>query len=175
MRSTRRPGFKIFEALVADDTGSLRVTWLNQPFLRDVIARGQHVVLFGSAEMRGSGGLQLTNPQYEIIDDPDGETIHTGRIVPIYEKTGAVTPKIQRRLVFEALQRLPDDLPEQLPESMCKHFDSLAPGGRYVPAICSWDEGLRRRLRSLALGATRHGAPQHFPSVAHIVSGWRGC
>ena len=38
--------------------------------------------------MRGSVGLQLTNPQYEILDDEDGETIHTGRIVPVYEKTG---------------------------------------------------------------------------------------
>jgi ATP-dependent DNA helicase RecG len=37
LRSTRRPGFKIFEALVSDDTGGLRVTWLNQPFLRDVL------------------------------------------------------------------------------------------------------------------------------------------
>jgi ATP-dependent DNA helicase RecG len=115
LRSTRRPGFKIFEALVGDRSGALRATWLNQPFLRDVFMRGQQVVLFGSAEMRGSGGLQLTNPQYEILDDEDAETIHTGRIVPVYEKTGAVTPKIQRRLVHDALQRLPRDLPEPLP------------------------------------------------------------
>jgi ATP-dependent DNA helicase RecG len=116
VRSTRRPGFKIFEALVSDDTGSLRVIWLNQPFLRDVLARGQHVVLFGLVEMRGGRGLQLTNPQYEILDDAEGETIHTGRIVPIYEKTGGITPKLQRRLVFEALQRLQDDVPDHLPE-----------------------------------------------------------
>jgi len=57
VRSTRRPGFKIFEALVSDETGSLRVTWLNQPFLRDVFSHGQHVVLFGTIEMRGGGGL----------------------------------------------------------------------------------------------------------------------
>src|SRR5436190_4300814 len=45
LRSTRRPGFKIFEALVRDDSGSLRLTFLNQPFLRDVFARGQRVVI----------------------------------------------------------------------------------------------------------------------------------
>jgi len=118
LRSTRRPGFKIFEALVKDETGGLRVTWLNQSFLRDVFSPGQHVVLFGPIEMRGSGGLQLTNPQYEILEDDDTETIHTGRIVPVYEKTGAVTPKIQRRLVHDALQKLSDDLPEPLPEAL---------------------------------------------------------
>ena len=82
LRSTRRPGFKIFEALVGDASGALRATWLNQPFLRDVFATGQHVVLYGPVEMRGYGGLQLTNPQYEILDEEEGETIHTGRIVP---------------------------------------------------------------------------------------------
>ncbi len=55
-------------------------------------------MLYGLVEMRGSVGLQITNPQYEILDEEDGETIHTGRIVPVYEKTGTVTPKMQRRL-----------------------------------------------------------------------------
>jgi ATP-dependent DNA helicase RecG len=118
LRATRRPGFKIFEALVGDESGAIRATWLNQPFLRDVFAPGQHVVLFGAVERRGPGGLQLTNPQYEMIEDEDGETIHTGRIVPVYEKAGAVTTKIQRRLVFDALQALPPDLPDPLPEAV---------------------------------------------------------
>ncbi len=80
--------------------------------------RGQHVVLYGLVEMRGSASLQITNPQYEILDDEDGETIHTGRIVPVYEKTGTVTPKMQRRLVHDALQKLPADLPDPLPEEV---------------------------------------------------------
>src|SRR4051812_14963171 len=118
LRSTRRPGFKIFEAAIDDGSGSLRAVWFNQPFLKDIFARGQHVVLYGVVEMRGSASLQITNPQYEILDDEDGETIHTGRIVPVYEKTGAVTPKMQRRLVWEALQRVPADLLDPLPEEI---------------------------------------------------------
>ena len=118
LRSTRRPGFKIFEALVGDPSGALRAVWLNQPFLRDVFAPGQQVVLFGATEMRGGGGLQLTNPQYEILEEEDRATIHTGRIVPVYEKAGSVTPKIQRRLVYDALQRLPSDLPDTLPDPL---------------------------------------------------------
>jgi len=118
LRSTRRPGFKIFEALVQDASAGIRATWLNQPFLRDVFAAGQQVVLFGLVQLRTQGGLQLTNPQYELIEEEEGETIHTGRIVPIYEKTGTVTPKIQRRLVFDVLQRLPEELPDLLPEDV---------------------------------------------------------
>jgi ATP-dependent DNA helicase RecG len=118
LRSTRRPGFKIFDAVVDDGTASIRVSWLNQAFLRDVFAAGQHVVLFGPVEMRGSGGLQLTNPQYEILDEDDAQTVHTGRIVPVYERTGTVTPKMQRRLVYDALQLLPPDLPDLLPDAV---------------------------------------------------------
>ena len=118
LRSTRLPRFKIFEAAVDDGTGSLRVVWLNQPFLKDIFMRGQHVVLYGAIEMRGTVSMQLTNPEYEILDDEDGATIHTGRIVPVYERTGAVAPKMQRKLVYEALQKLPAELPDHLPEEI---------------------------------------------------------
>jgi ATP-dependent DNA helicase RecG len=117
VRATRRPGFKIFEALVSDGSGGIRATWLNQPFLRDILVNGVQVVLFGAVESRGSG-LQLTNPQYEILDEEDSETVHTGRIVPVYEKTGGMTTKMQRRLVYDALQQLPEQMPDPLPDAV---------------------------------------------------------
>src|SRR4051795_11226648 len=83
LRSTRRPNFKIFEAAIDDGTGSVRAVWLNQPYLKDFFKRGQHVVLYGLVEMRGSVSLQITNPEYEFLVEEEGEAMHTGRIVPI--------------------------------------------------------------------------------------------
>ncbi|MEQ1870646.1 MAG: ATP-dependent DNA helicase RecG [Vicinamibacterales bacterium] len=157
LRTTRRPGFRIFEALVSDDSGGIRVTWLNQPFLRDVFKAGQQVVLFGHVEMRGSGGLQLTNPQYEIIEDEDGETLHTGRIVPVYEKAGTLTAKIQRRLIHDALDRVTPEMSDPLPESlrvrhgyparyaalMATHFP---PEGTSVELLNRYGTAAQRRL-----------------------------
>ena len=124
LRTTRRPGFRIFEALIGDATGSIVAIWMNQPFLQDILRRDVHVVLFGSVEARPV--LQLTNPDYEIIDagDVDGSeseealTVHTGRIVPVYEKAGAMTPKMQRRLVHDVLSRLPPSVPDPFPEDV---------------------------------------------------------
>jgi ATP-dependent DNA helicase RecG len=118
LRTTRRPGFKIFEALIRDASGAIRAVWLNQPFMRDVLQRRQRVVLFGPVERRAGGGLQVTNPQYEILDadEETDETIHTGRIVPVYERAGSVTPKMQRRIVHDVLQCLPTSLDDPLPE-----------------------------------------------------------
>ena len=125
IRPTRRPRFKIFEMIVRDETGSLRAVWFNQPFLNDVFHPHQRVILFGKLELTPHG-LQLTSPQYEIVkgEEPDEagvapeETLHTGRIVPVYEKTGTLTTKMQRTLVHQALAQLPEALPDPLPEDV---------------------------------------------------------
>ncbi len=36
---TRRPGFRLFSALVQDDSGQVQAVWPNQAFLKDVIRR----------------------------------------------------------------------------------------------------------------------------------------
>ncbi len=115
VRLTRRRGFRIFEALVRSGDGAIRAIWLNQPFMADVIRRGTCVVLHGRVEPHARGGLQLTNPQYELQADEDGTPLHTGRTVPVYEKTGSLTARMQRTLVYEALTLVPPDLPAVLP------------------------------------------------------------
>ncbi len=55
----------------------------------------------------------------------DDETLHTGRIVPVYEKTGTLTPKMQRVLVHDALAQLPADLPDPIPAEV---LDAAAAG-----------------------------------------------
>src|SRR5918995_1330246 len=122
VRPTRRPRFKIFEMLVRDRTGSLRAVFFNQPFLKDIFHPRQRVILYGKLELT-SHGLQLQSPQYEILksgDPAEGEddTLHTGRIVPVYEKTGTLTTKMQRVLVHEALQALPPSLADPLPPAV---------------------------------------------------------
>jgi ATP-dependent DNA helicase RecG len=114
--TTRRPGFSLFTALVQDASGQVKVVWPNQPYLKDVIQPHQRLVLFGRAEYWGSRGLQLTAPEFEILaDDGEGEPLHTGRIVPIYERAGSVTPNMQRRLVHDVLGLLTRPLPELPP------------------------------------------------------------
>ena len=113
---TRRRGFKIFNAVVGDASGAIRCTWMNQPFLADILQPHLSVVIFGEVKL-DSSGLHFLNPEYELVSD-DISGVHTGRIVPFYEKTGSVTPNMQRKLVRAAIDQLPADLPDLLPAGM---------------------------------------------------------
>jgi ATP-dependent DNA helicase RecG len=90
---TRRRGFKIFNAVVSDASGAIRCTWMNQAFLADILQPHLQVVIFGDVKL-DSTGLHFLNPEYELVTD-DLTGVHTGRIVPFYEKTGVVTPNMQ--------------------------------------------------------------------------------
>ncbi len=124
---TRRRGFVIFHAVIGDASGAVRCTWMNQAFLADVLRPHLKVVIFGDVKL-DSTGLHFMNPEYELIgDDEDNpqspipnppSSVHTGRIVPFYEKTGSVTPNMQRRLVRFALDRLPPIIPDALPDDV---------------------------------------------------------
>ena len=125
LQTTRRAGFRLFTALVQDGSGQIQAVWPNQAFLKDVIRPHSRVVLFGKAEYWGSRGLQLTDPEFEIVrseESPDAG-IHTGRIVPVYERTGSVTTNMQRKLVWDALQQLPGEMFDPVPGDILTRTD----------------------------------------------------
>jgi ATP-dependent DNA helicase RecG len=115
---TRRRGFKLFHVVLADASGAIRCTWMNQAFLADILKPHLTIVVFGEVKL-DSSGLHFLNPEYELVGTADGvdpeESIHTARIVPFYEKTGTVTPNMQRKLVRQALDQLPADIPDMVP------------------------------------------------------------
>ena len=118
VRPTRRRGFRILEVAVEDESGQVRAMFMNQVFLKDLFKPGQKVVFYGKVEQRRTGGVQFTNPEYELVDETsrdDDATIHMGRIVPIYEKLGSLTPKMHRRVVHQALQIVDDTFEDSLP------------------------------------------------------------
>ncbi len=132
---TRRRGFKIFNAVVGDAGGAIRCTWMNQAYLADILQPHLPVVIFGDVKL-DSTGLHFMNPEYEIVSEEPvsrnasaavlGAGVHTGRIVPFYEKTGTVTPNMQRRLVLQALEELPAEIPDLVPADVRERL-SLMP------------------------------------------------
>lgn len=113
-KSSKNRRMTITEAVVEDGTGSIKAVWFHQGFLTKSLKPGTVVSLSGKVDDKY--GLSLVNPIYEVISKQKA-TKHTGRILPIYRLTGALTQKVRRAVVEAALKVLPD-LPEWLPESI---------------------------------------------------------
>ena len=124
LATTSRRGFKIFHAVVADASGSIRCKWMNQPFLADILKPHLQLVVFGDVKLDSSSGLHFLNPEFELVAD-DLSGVHTGRIVPFYEKTGMVTPNMQRKLVRQALDELPAEIVDVLPSDLRARRDLI--------------------------------------------------
>jgi ATP-dependent DNA helicase RecG len=116
LRRARR--LSIYELRLDDGSGRmLKAIFFNQPFLRDVLPTGKRVVLFGLVERDAMGSrlLVMRSPQYELVEQDEHGGIHTGRIVPVYEKLGSLTVKPLRRVLAQLAQQVPADLPDPLP------------------------------------------------------------
>lgn len=102
------------EAIVEDGTGTLRITWFNQPWLEKSLQPNTQLVLSGKIEMY-LGRLCMNNPDWEPIEQ---EHLHTNRIVPVYPLSAKVTQKSLRRMMHQTVSfwapRIPDFLPNPI-------------------------------------------------------------
>ncbi len=118
---TRRKGFTIFRAEVADDSGSFPAVWFNQPYLERVLVAGRNAVLYGRVAVLKNLGTVLHNPESECLVDDDAEGMHTGRIVPVYRQQAELTSRMLRRVLYQALAELdPHSLNETVPRAVAE-------------------------------------------------------
>jgi ATP-dependent DNA helicase RecG len=127
LRRARR--MTLYEVRVDDGSGKLKALWFNQPYLRDVLERGRRVTLYGPVERdMGSRRLVMRSPQYELLDGDGAPSIHTGRIVPVYEKLGPLTAKPLRRILTLLAEKVPPDLDDPLGPELRAHLGVVPRG-----------------------------------------------
>ncbi|HXV76502.1 MAG TPA: ATP-dependent DNA helicase RecG [Candidatus Polarisedimenticolaceae bacterium] len=185
---TRRRGFTIFEATVADASGVIRAVWYNQPYLERLLTAGREVVLYGRASIDRSGRPTLDNPEYEFVEPGDSEGIHAGRVVPVYRKLADLSSRALRAAIHRALSDLaPAGLRELIPLEVARahglierrralreiHFppdevalDELAAGRTPGQRTLAFEEIY---LLQLALALRRHGLEQQGRGIAYAV------
>ncbi|MCL5666909.1 MAG: ATP-dependent DNA helicase RecG [Patescibacteria group bacterium] len=109
-RFSFRSHMSMAEAIVSDDTGSVKVVWFNQGYLAKTLQKGDEVFLAGTPEYY-KNILQLVNPIHEKTSD---FPVHTARLVPLYHLSQSVYPKTFRNLVAAVLP-LAGQVKETLP------------------------------------------------------------
>jgi len=93
----------IQKAVVTDGTGTVDVTWFNQPFLTRQIKTNDIISLAGTIEQTGVKRTMLS-PEFEILVNEEQDTIHTTGLVPVYHTTQGISSKWVRRQVHMLLK-----------------------------------------------------------------------
>jgi ATP-dependent DNA helicase RecG len=126
LRGFRRRNLGLFEAIFKDASKQrLLAKWFHGGYLVDRFLPGVRVSLYGKVELDSyTGDLLIMHPEHEILvgDDSDGDaapdsSIHTGRIVAVYEGAGKVTTRALRSLMHRVLESI-DPLEDHLPSSL---------------------------------------------------------
>jgi ATP-dependent DNA helicase RecG len=117
IRKIRGGRMEIVEAIVSDGSGSLKVTWFNQPYVAKRLHKNLPVVLSGKIDQY-LGRLVMNSPDHESIDQ---HHLSTSRIVPVYPLKANITQKWLRRLMYQVVSywapRVSDHIPENVRRS----------------------------------------------------------
>jgi ATP-dependent DNA helicase RecG len=143
-RSARRRRMTLVEATVADDSGVLKVTWFNQPWLADRYPPGTRLLLHG----RYDGRDRFTPRETEPAEGAAAE-LYAGGFVAVHPASQGISSQRIRELVAAARERVHDAV-EPLPAAL-RARERLpdrpaALAGVHFPETEEDFEGGRRRL-----------------------------
>jgi len=104
------------QAVISDETGNIRVTWFNQPYLAKTFKTGDTIVISGKVGIF-KGRKVFESPEYELLRG-DEELIHTGRLVPVYHAVDGLSQRTLRRAVNEALKISVTEIQDFIPRDI---------------------------------------------------------
>jgi ATP-dependent DNA helicase RecG len=113
-RKVRGGKMTIIECVISDGTGSLRISWFNQPWLMNRLKEGLPIAAAGKIEQY-LGRLVMNSPEWEPVET---EHLRTNRIVPVYPLTANITQNWLRKQMDQVIRFWAPRLPDPLPESV---------------------------------------------------------
>src|SRR5712692_7336082 len=104
-------------ATISDETGKIRVSWFNQPYLQKQLqaAKGEYLVVTGTKRRFGNK-VEFNVQSHELPER--GDLLSTGRLVPIYPLTEGLHAKTLRRFTKWVVDRYAAMVPDHLPASI---------------------------------------------------------
>src|SRR5262245_13703770 len=104
------------QVLLKDSSGFLQAVWFNQPYLERILARGQKLIVHGKVQPYRGGPLQMHVKDFEIVEESGDDTLHAGRMVPVYSVTRGLNQRPMRSLMKRLVDDYADQVAEPLPE-----------------------------------------------------------
>ncbi len=122
---TWKKRMSIIEALVSDDTDSVKLIWFNQPWLENKLKEGNFIFASGKYTA-GKNGNYMGVTFWENIGDSEAITEQTNNktLLAVYPETEGVTSRWLRYIIAQALKRI-SEIPETLPKEVIDNQNLL--------------------------------------------------
>jgi ATP-dependent DNA helicase RecG len=117
-----RFGRSFYEVILKDDSGLARCRWFGAQYLADQLKVGDPLVVFGKVS-RYKGQAVFQHPEFEVAKDDGEESIHVGRLVPVYALTEHLPQRTMRRIAWNAVRLFADSAQESLPEETLQRLN----------------------------------------------------
>ena len=111
-KKTSRRKFTVTEAVVEDGSGTLKVVWFNQPFLKKMLIPGRELIL--------NGKIEYNNFSHEWVMESPNRAIRPS-IVPIYGETEGMRSGYISAIVSRIINRI-DGIDEFLPTPLIQNL-----------------------------------------------------
>ena len=108
-----RKGLELVKVRAVDHTGTLHLTFFNQPYLKHSLKPGEVYIFFGKVEVMGRR-RSMTNPVFE----KEGAGQITGCILPVYPLTAGISNHLMVGLARKAVERCAPEAEEFLPHDI---------------------------------------------------------
>ncbi len=136
LRLLRGGRLRVVRGLLTDATGSLPVVWFNRPYLVTQTDPEEDYLLHGPLRV-GKNGAELLNPSCERV----GESLHGGRLTPVYPAIRGLGAPALRRLLAAVLEQMGDiPVPDPLPPRLLARH-GLPPLGEALATLHAPGEG----------------------------------
>ena len=178
-------GKGFFEAVLTDQSGFVKCRWFQATWLKDQVKQGERLLVFGKVS-RQKHEFVLQHPDFEVVRDEDEEgmrqSLHIGRIVPVYGLTENLPQRIIRRMAWNAVSAYADLAEESLPEVTRKRWNLVpvneALRSAHFPESLTDADRARYRLAfeeflcmQLVLVARKVRAERDLTGIAHLPAG----
>lgn len=146
-RPVRGGKSSLIEVIISDGTGSLRLSFFNQPWLMNRFKQGEAISVSGKIDQY-LGRIVMNSPDWEPVEV---ENLHTNRIVPIYSLTERITQKWLRNQMNQVITYWAPAVVDALPD-MIKRAAQLVSLGEALTQIHFPDSQARLKLARERLG-----------------------
>ena len=127
LKKTYQGNIPIAEAIIKDESGSIKAIWFNQPYIAKMFKEGDLVSLSGEIGATKAGKLSINNPKIEKVDNIQvgssdslfNDGVRDEYLSPVYRESKGITSNwfyhtVQKILKSDLIENLTDSIPEEI-------------------------------------------------------------